>query len=82
MRRSRAAVDQQDLLNKLAQIEEQARTTLAELPNTHLIKERMRMVVALTRYMRTAVAGGGVTGVLSETTSRPSDNDDREQGTG
>lgn len=76
------ALDQQEFLNKLEQIEEQARTTLTELPNTHLIKERMRMVMALTRYVRTAVASGGVVGVFSETASRPSDNDDRKQGNG
>ncbi len=75
-------MDQQEFLNKLAQIEEQASSTLGELPNTHLVKERMRMVMALARYMRTAIADGGIAGTLSETTSRPSDNDDRKQGTG
>ena len=75
-------MDQQEFQNKLAQIEEQASTMLSELPNTHLIRERMRMIVALARYMRTAVADGGIAGALSDTISRPSDNDDRKQGSG
>lgn len=75
-------MDQHEFLNKLAQIEEQASTTLGELPNTHLVKERMRMVVALARYMRSAIADGGIVGTLSQTISRPSDNDERKQGNG
>ncbi len=75
-------MNQQEFLNRLEQIEEHARTTLAGLPNTHLIEERMRMVVALVRYMRTAITVGGVAGAFSEATSRPSENDDRKQGNG
>ena len=45
-------MDQEELLNKLAQIEEQAANTLAEFPKS-LTKERLRMIIALTRYIRT-----------------------------
>ena len=44
-------MDNLDLLDKLAQIEEQAKYALAEHP--HLSKERLRMIVALARYLRT-----------------------------
>ena len=39
------------MLDKLAQIEEQAKYALVEHP--HLSKERLRMIVALARYLRT-----------------------------
>ena len=80
--KARRVLDQQEFLNKLAQIEEQANATLGELPNTHLVKERMRMVRALARYMRAAIADGGIVGRHYEIVSRPSDNDDRKQGSG
>ena len=48
-------VDQEELLNKLGQIEEQANYTLAEYPKT-LTKERLRMIVALVRYLKTDVS--------------------------
>jgi len=47
-------VDQEELLNKLGQIEEQANYTLAEYPRI-LTKERLRMIVALVRYLKTEV---------------------------
>ena len=47
-------MDRQDLLKKLAQIEEQAKDTLHDFP--HLAKERLRMIVALARYVRTEIA--------------------------
>lgn len=45
------SVNQQELHQKLDQIEEQARLTLAEFPKT-LTKERQRMIIALVRYIR------------------------------
>lgn len=43
-------MDKQELLNKLAQIEEQANDGLREFPQ--LAKERLRMIRALARYLR------------------------------
>lgn len=48
-------MDNQEVLNKLAQIEEQATYTLAEFPKS-LTKERLRMIIALARYLRTELA--------------------------
>ena len=45
-------MDQEEFLQKLGQIEEQAQLTLAEFPKT-LTKERQRMIIALVRYLRT-----------------------------
>jgi hypothetical protein len=45
-------MDQQELITKLDQIEEQARLTVEEFPK-HLAKERQRMIIALVRYIRT-----------------------------
>ena len=75
-------MSQEEFLNKLAQIEEQARTTLAELPNTRLIGERMRMVMALARYMRTELMHGRATELVANAPLRPSDNDDQKQASG
>ena len=44
-------MDQDEFLQKLDQIEEQAKLTLAEFPKT-LTKERQRMIIALVRYIR------------------------------
>src|SRR5919204_496053 len=44
-------MDQDEFLQKLEQIEEQAQLTLAEFPKT-LTKERQRMIIALVRYIR------------------------------
>jgi hypothetical protein len=44
-------MDQEEFLQKLGQIEEQAQLTLAEFPKT-LTKERQRMIIALVRYIR------------------------------
>jgi hypothetical protein len=44
-------MDQEEFLQKLDQIEEQAKLTLAEFPKT-LTKERQRMIIALVRYIR------------------------------
>jgi hypothetical protein len=42
------------LRTKLAQIEEQAALTLADFPKT-LTRERLRMIIALARYLRAEV---------------------------
>ena len=47
-------MDQEELLNKLGQIEEQANYTLAEYPKT-LTRERLRMIIALARYLKSEV---------------------------
>jgi CHASE3 domain sensor protein len=44
-------MDQEEFLQKLSQIEEQAQLTLAEFPKT-LTNERQRMIIALVRYIR------------------------------
>jgi hypothetical protein len=49
-----AVLGQQELLNKLAQIEEHAKYTLDELPT--LTRERLRMIIALCGYLRTEVS--------------------------
>ena len=51
-------MDQDEFLQKLDQIEEQAKLTLAEFTKT-LTKERQRMIIALVRYIRSE-AGRGV----------------------
>ena len=44
-------MNEEELLAKLHQIEEQARLTLQEFPKT-LTKERQRMIIALAKYIR------------------------------
>ena len=41
----------EDLLSKIAQIDEQAALTLAEYPNGHTI-ERQRLIIAIARQIR------------------------------
>lgn len=48
-------MDQQELMRKIGQIEEQATDVLAEYPK-NLTKERLRMIVALARYIRTELS--------------------------
>jgi hypothetical protein len=43
-------MDIQELITKLEQIEEQAQRTLEEFPKS-LTKERLRMIIALARYL-------------------------------
>ena len=50
-------MDQEEFLQKLDQIEEQAQLTLAEFPKT-LTKERQRMIIALVRYIRSEADRG------------------------
>ena len=44
-------MDIQELITKLEQIEEQAQRTLEGFPKS-LTKERLRMIIALARYLR------------------------------
>ena len=44
-------MDVQELIRKLEQIEEQAQRTLEEFPE-RLTRERLRMIIALARYLR------------------------------
>jgi hypothetical protein len=44
-------MNQDELISKLEQIEEQARLTLEEFPK-RLTRERQRMIVALAKYIR------------------------------
>jgi hypothetical protein len=59
-------VNRKDLIKKLDQIEEQARATLDEFPN--LVRERQRMIIALTRFVRSEVD--------QDEYQQPSSNDD------
>ena len=45
-------VSKEELLNKLAQIQEQAQMTLDELP-MRLAKDRLRLIIGLTKYLAT-----------------------------
>ena len=51
-------METQELLSKLDLIEEQARLTLDEFPQ-HLAKERQRMIIALVKHIRWAIADSG-----------------------
>jgi hypothetical protein len=57
-RRSReglgAPMTEEEMLEKLKQIEEQARMTLNELPR-RLAKDRLRLVIGLAQYMQTGI---------------------------
>ena len=57
-------MEKDELLSKLDLIEEQAHLTLNEFPQ-HLAKERQRMIIALIKHIRWAVA---------ETTQGPADD--------
>lgn len=48
-------MEREELLSKLDLIEEQARLTLDEFPQ-HLAKERQRMIIALIKHIRWAIA--------------------------
>jgi hypothetical protein len=48
-------LEREELLSKLDLIEEQARLTLDEFPQ-HLTKERQRMIIALIKHIRWAMA--------------------------
>lgn len=46
----------EELLSKLDQIEEQARYTMEQAPQQHLMKERQQMIIALVKQVRWLVA--------------------------
>jgi hypothetical protein len=46
---------QEEMLQKLKQIEEQARMTLNELP-LRLAKDRLKLVIGLAQYIQTGIA--------------------------
>lgn len=50
------AINQEDFLSKIGQIEEHARLTLEDYPNRDLVKERQRMIIALTKFIRTEIS--------------------------
>jgi hypothetical protein len=55
-------MDIQELATKLEQIEEQAQRTLEEFPKS-LTKERLRMIIALARYLRAESAREPLLGI-------------------
>ena len=65
-------MDQENVLKKLAQIEEQAQSTLAEFPS--LAKERLRMIIALARYLRAEIPSSG----CEAPGKRPAHGDDED----
>ena len=62
----------QELLNKLAQIEGHANNALAEFPQ--LAKERLRMIVALSRQLRSELSESP--DPVSEAALRANEDDD------
>lgn len=54
-------MERKELLSKLDLIEEQARLTVEALP--HLAKERQRMIVALVKQLRWALADSNSQGL-------------------
>ena len=67
-------LDKQDLIDKLGQIEEQAKFTLAD-PQS-LTKQRMKMIIALARYLRTEIAVSESSTLLSGSERHASENDE------
>ena len=74
-RRIRQRMEQQELLNKLAQIEEHARSALSDFPS--LGKERLRMIVALARFITSEIEHASLTGTNERPASDTSANDAR-----
>jgi len=68
-------MDREDLIDKLAQIEEQATYTLAEFPLS-LTKARLKMILALARYLRTEISLSESSSALPEPMRHASENDD------
>jgi hypothetical protein len=52
-------MDRKHVVAKLEQIEEQAELTLNEFPK-HLTRERLRLIIALARFMRVELSGQSV----------------------
>jgi hypothetical protein len=69
-------MQKEELMNKLAQIEEQAQYTLAEFPKT-LTKERLRIIMALARYLRTELSRAEPLNALEGSDQPVRDDDDR-----
>ena len=67
-------MDKNEVLNKIVQIEEQANYALAEFPKG-LTKERLQMIYALARYLRTGLKEDGDTGILGTQVPQRSEND-------
>ena len=67
-------MDKNEVLNKVAQIEEQASYALAEYPKG-LTKERLQMILAIARHVRTGLTQDGETRAVSEGVRRRSEND-------
>jgi hypothetical protein len=63
-------LDNDELLAKLAQIQEQAQLTLDELPQ-RLAKERLRLIIGLARYLQNAVALGATEQALAGQRRQP-----------
>jgi hypothetical protein len=61
-------MERQELIAKLAQIEEHARLTLEEFPK-NLTRERQRMIIALARYIRTELSMTPVRGALPQSSN-------------
>ena len=66
----------QELLNKLAQIEGHANSAIVEFPQ--LGKERLRMILALTRFLRSELSESP--DPLSEAGLRPDQEEDGKTG--
>ncbi len=50
------AQNKEDLIRKLVQIQEQARITMEELPDTQkLARDRLKLIVGLAGYVATAI---------------------------
>jgi len=61
-------VDKEELIKKVSQIEEQASDILVEFPK-NLTRERVRMIMALARYIRTEIdLKGGIIALEDEKT--------------
>ncbi|HYL88834.1 MAG TPA: hypothetical protein VEU32_08715 [Burkholderiales bacterium] len=70
--------DRDNLLNKLTQIEEQVNYTLTESPLA-LTKARLKMILALTRYLRTEIAlWRSSSALLAAPERHASENDDSD----
>ena len=67
-------MDKNEVLNKIDQIEEQARYALAEFPHG-LTKERLQMIFALARYVRTGLGHGADARTVGQSIRRLSEND-------
>lgn len=72
-------MDKQDVLRKLAQIEEQARDALTEHP--HLSRERLRLIAALARFLRAEI-GADSNGLGSAAGLRANRGDDENASSG